>query len=105
MWSWWCRPRESEPIRPSSGSPWSAEYVSAKSRLFSAQSSEAVAILNAVNAPCRKIAKNVRSQIFWFDHGHCMGDNSACVKEGNLTVRWRGREHILCPANELQIKG
>lgn len=82
-----------------------SEYVNAKARLFSAQSSEDVAILNAVNAPSRKIAQNLRAQLFWFDHGHCMGDDSACVKDGEMTVRWRGQEHRLGAAENLKIPG
>jgi len=82
-----------------------AEYTTAKARLFAGQNESDVAIINALNAHARAIGEHVPSHLFWFDHGHCMKDDSACVRGGNVVVRWSGNEHVLCPANALQVPG
>lgn len=81
------------------------EYVDAKSRLFAAQTSEDVAVLSALNAPARAIGERIRSQRLWFDRGHCLKDDCACVEHGRFVVRWRGCEHVLCPVDELKLPG
>lgn len=82
-----------------------AEYTAAKAKLFAAQTEEDVAVVNALNAHARAIGEHVPGRLFWFDHGHCMKDDSACVRGGNIVVRWSGKEHVLCPANALQVPG
>jgi UDP-N-acetylmuramoylalanine--D-glutamate ligase len=82
-----------------------AEYSQLKARLFAAQSSEDVAVLNAVSAPARTIGENVPSQKLWFDRGHCMKRSSACILSGRITVRWNGVEHDLGPVERIQLAG
>ncbi len=82
-----------------------AEYVGAKSRLFAAQTREDVAVLSALNAPARSIGERIRSQRLWFDRGHCLKDDCACVEHGRFVVRWRGQEHVLCRVEDLRLPG
>ena len=79
------------------------EYVSAKGKLFAQQQPEDVAIVNRVNAPARAIGEQVRSRLFWFDRGHCMGDDSACVRGGRILARWGGAEHDLGPVENFRL--
>jgi UDP-N-acetylmuramoylalanine--D-glutamate ligase len=81
------------------------EYAACKARLFTAQQPEDFAVINAVNAPSRRIGEAVRSQVLWFDRGHCQRDNSACIREGRITVRVQGNEYDLGPAESLRIPG
>jgi UDP-N-acetylmuramoylalanine--D-glutamate ligase len=82
-----------------------AEYALCKERLFAAQSPEDIAVLNAVNAPSRRIAAHVNSRLFWFDRGNCGRTDSACVQNGRIVVRWNREEYMLCRVDELQIPG
>ncbi|MGC8666697.1 MAG: UDP-N-acetylmuramoyl-L-alanine--D-glutamate ligase [Chthonomonadales bacterium] len=81
------------------------EYVEAKSRLFAAQTREDVAVLSALNAPARSIGERILAQRLWFDRGHCLKDDCACVDQGRFVVRWRGTEHILCRVDDLRLPG
>ncbi len=82
-----------------------AEYIGCKARLFAAQTPEDCAIVNAVNAPARRIGAGVNSRLVWFDRGNCVSADSACVRDGWLTVCWEGEEHRLCRAEELRLPG
>jgi UDP-N-acetylmuramoylalanine--D-glutamate ligase len=81
------------------------EYVNAKGRLFAQQRTEDVAIVNRVNAPARAIGERVRSRLFWFDRGHCMGDDSACVRGGRILARWGGAEYDMGPVEDFKLPG
>ena len=81
------------------------EYVSAKGRLFSQQEPDDVAIVNRLNAPARAIGERVKSRLFWFDRGHCMGDDSACTRSGRILVRWEGTEYDLGAVEDFQLPG
>lgn len=82
-----------------------AEYVACKARLFAAQGPDDWAVVNAVNAHARKIGASVASRLVWFDRGNCLSDDSACVRDGWLTVCHRGEEHRLCRTEELRLPG
>jgi len=82
-----------------------AEYAGCKARLFAAQTPEDIAIFNAVNAPSRAIASNVRSRVVWFDRGYCGADEWAGIRDQYLTVRLNGREHRLVHVDELGVRG
>ncbi len=79
------------------------EYAACKARLFSAQDSDDVAVINAVNAPARRIGERCRARRIWFDRGHCMKTDSACLKEGFVTVRWEGEERRLCRVEQVRL--
>ncbi len=81
------------------------EYVTAKGRLFAQLEDEDVAIVNRLNAPARAIGERVKSRLFWFDHGHCMGDDSACIRGGRILVRWGGTEYDLGAVEDFQVPG
>ncbi len=82
-----------------------AEYAACKERLFAAMRPDDVAVINALNAPARAIGERVHSMRLWFDRGSGQGDNCACVREGQMVVRWQGQEHRLGSAQSLQIPG
>jgi UDP-N-acetylmuramoylalanine--D-glutamate ligase len=82
-----------------------AEYAACKARLFAAMRPDDVAVVNALNAPARAIGEGARSQRLWCDRGHGQGENYACIREGQMVVRWQGREHRLGSPQALQIPG
>jgi UDP-N-acetylmuramoylalanine--D-glutamate ligase len=82
-----------------------AEYAACKARLFAAMRSEDVAVVNALNAPARAIGESVRCLRLWFDRGGGQGENYACVRDGQMVVRWQGREHLLGSPQSLPILG
>lgn len=82
-----------------------AEYVACKARLFAAQGPEDTAVLNAVNAYARRIGAGIAGRLVWFDRGSCLSSDSACVREGWLTVVSDGVEHRLCRVDELRLPG
>jgi UDP-N-acetylmuramoylalanine--D-glutamate ligase len=82
-----------------------AEYAGAKARIFAAQGENDVAVINALNAPARAIGEFVPSRLFWFDHGHCKKEDSSCVRDGRIVVRWNGAEHVMCRADALNVPG
>lgn len=80
-------------------------YARCKARLFSAQRPGDVAVINAVNAPARRIASQLTSRVVWFDRGYCGGEDWACIREQQLTVRFKGDEFALVRADELLLPG
>lgn len=82
-----------------------ADYVECKARLFAAQRPGDVAVLKAVNAPARQIARRIRSTPLWFDRGACLDAACASVREGRFVVRWHDAEHVLERVDRLRIPG
>jgi len=82
-----------------------AEYIGLKARLFDAQQPEDVAVINAVNAPSRGIGQRVYSRVLWFDRGYCHNGSCACVRDGQIIVRWDGVERAVCPIEALRLPG
>lgn len=82
-----------------------AEYIGIKARLFDAQAQEDVAVINAVNAPSRGVGQRVYSRVLWFDRGLCPQSDSACVRGGQIVVRWDGIERVVCPVEALRLPG
>ncbi len=82
-----------------------SEYVGCKARLFAAQRPDDVAVVNAVNRYAREIGQDLVSRRIWFDRQHCRPTDSACVRGGQIVVRWDDREIPICRADELQIPG
>ncbi len=80
-------------------------YAACKARMFAAQRPDDIAILNAVNAPSRRVAANLRSRVVWFDRGHCESEEWASVRDQYLTVRLKGSEYRLVHVDELQLPG
>ncbi|MCC6728923.1 MAG: UDP-N-acetylmuramoyl-L-alanine--D-glutamate ligase [Chthonomonadales bacterium] len=80
-------------------------YAACKERLFAAQRPGDVAVLNAVNAPARRIGERVPSRVMWFDRGHSGARDRAHVRDGALCVRWAGEEVDLCRAADLKVPG
>ncbi|HSV72159.1 MAG TPA: UDP-N-acetylmuramoyl-L-alanine--D-glutamate ligase [Chthonomonadales bacterium] len=81
------------------------DYVECKSRLFASQLPEDVAVLKAVNAPARQIARRLQSTTLWFDRSACLGDACAWVRDGRFVVRWRGSEHVVGRVDRLRVPG
>lgn len=82
-----------------------AEYIRCKARLFAAQRPGDFAVLNAVNAPARRIARDLRSRVVWFDRSCSSEDNRAFVCQQRLGVRIDGQEHLLVRVEDLSLPG
>jgi len=81
------------------------EYARCKAKLFAAQRPDDVAVINAANAPARQIGSHVRSRVVWFDGGLPLGDDRAFVRDGRLTVRYKGTDYLLVRPEEVSLPG
>jgi len=79
-------------------------YAAAKARVFENQTAQDHAILNADDATCVAIAKNVKSQVWWFSPKHDV-ERGAFIRDGQII--WRGGmgDTVIAPVSDLQLKG
>lgn len=84
--------------------PSAQAYYQAKCRVFMNQGAADHAILNADDPEVRGLTPAIRARVSLFSRS---GDPSqgACLKEGVIVVRSRGREHRVLPAGELPLFG
>lgn len=81
------------------------EYIRCKARLFVAQNSEDVAVINAKNEPSSKIGRGLSSRVVWFPCENRSHSNVAFIRGRRLIVRWEGQEYTLCPVDSLRLPG
>jgi UDP-N-acetylmuramoylalanine--D-glutamate ligase len=79
-------------------------YAAAKARIFENQTSDDHAILNADDRTCVGMAKSVKSRVWWFSPKHEV-ERGAFVREGQMVWRGDGRDVVIGPTSELQLKG
>jgi UDP-N-acetylmuramoylalanine--D-glutamate ligase len=78
-------------------------YAAAKGRLFENQTAEDYAVLNAQDATCQEYAKNLRSQVIWFDTKNEV-ERGAFIRNGQIYYRDGGETQIM-PVSEVTLKG
>jgi UDP-N-acetylmuramoylalanine--D-glutamate ligase len=79
-------------------------YAAAKTRVFENQTSEDHAILNADDPTCVAIAKDIKSQVWWFSPRHEV-ERGAFIRNGEIVWRDAARDVTIAPVSELQLKG
>jgi UDP-N-acetylmuramoylalanine--D-glutamate ligase len=79
-------------------------YAQAKARVFENQTSQDHAILNADDPTCAAMAKNLKSQVWWFSPKHDV-QKGAFISEGNIIWRGGTGDTIIAAVADLQLKG
>ena len=81
-----------------------AEYARMKMRVFARQTAEDVAVFNRDDPALQPLIDQVRSRVMLFSRLQPV-ESGAFVREGQLVLRWQGREETVCPVSEIRIPG
>ena len=79
-------------------------YTQMKMRLFENQTADDVAVFNADDPALAPLVGQVRGRVMLFSRKQEV-EQGAFVRDGNVVVRWMGREETVCPAEEIYIPG
>ncbi|HJW99457.1 MAG TPA: UDP-N-acetylmuramoyl-L-alanine--D-glutamate ligase [Terriglobales bacterium] len=79
-------------------------YAEAKARIFENQQPEDCAVLNADDPTCVAMAKNTRSQVFWFSRQKEV-ERGAWVRAGNIVFRDASGQREILQVSEIPLKG
>ena len=79
-------------------------YTAMKRRIFENQEPDDLAVLNADDPICVKMAEGLAARVAWFSRLKEV-DQGAFVRDGELVVRLADREWTLCPTEEIGIPG
>ena len=79
-------------------------YAAVKRHIFDCQTENDVAVLNYDDAACRDMAKGLRAKVAWFSRTQELQEG-AFVRDGQIVLRWKGEEKIICPTQEVFIPG
>ncbi len=79
-------------------------YAAAKARIFENQSDTDFAVLNADDATCVAMAKNVKSHVYWFSRLREV-ERGAFVRGQEIVWRDGKREQSILPVSEISLKG
>lgn len=81
-----------------------AEYARLKMRVFENQTPEDTAVFNADDPALEPLIPKVRSRVMLFSRKREVAQG-AFVRDGNVVVRWEGKEEEILPAREIYIPG
>lgn len=79
-------------------------YAAVKRHIFDCQTENDVAVFNYDDAACRDMAKGLKAKIAYFSRTQELTEG-AFVREGQIVLRWKSEEKIVCPAKEVFIPG
>lgn len=79
-------------------------YAAVKRHIFDCQTENDVAVLNYDDAACRDMAKGLRAKVAWFSRKEELAEG-AFVRDGQIVLRWKNDEKIVCPTKEVFIPG
>ena len=79
-------------------------YANAKARIFENQSSQDLAVLNADDPTCVKLAERTRAQVFWFSRKKEV-DRGARVRDGRIVFRGPAGGQEIMSVSEIPLKG
>lgn len=79
-------------------------YVAAKANIIRFQGTSDFVILNADQRLTRDLANDCRAQVLFFSRKQQM-DEGAFITQGEITVRWNGRERKVCRVSDIQLLG
>ncbi len=79
-------------------------YTAMKMRVFRRQTAEDVAVFNADDPALAPLIPQVKSQVMRFSRKGEV-EQGAFVRDGMVTVRWKGQEQAVCKASEIFIPG
>ena len=79
-------------------------YQQMKERIFAQQTAADFLVLNYDDPATRSMKDRAQAVVCYFSRREELSEG-AIVKDGQLVIRWQGREYPLCPVSELGIKG
>ena len=79
-------------------------YAAVKRHIFDCQTENDVAVLNYDDAACRDMAKGLKAKVAYFSRKEELAEG-AFVRGGQIVLRWKGEEKIICPTGEVFIPG
>ena len=79
-------------------------YIAVKRHIFHRMNGADTAVLNYDDPACRKMAEGLAAQVAWFSRTQEV-ERGAFVKEGRITLRWKGEEKPVCGVDEVYIPG
>lgn len=79
-------------------------YGTIKERIFAKQQGEDVAVLNADDSLVASMAARCPGKVFWFSQKQRL-DEGAFVQDGEVRVRWQGREEVILPIQDIPLPG
>ena len=79
-------------------------YIAMKRRVFINQGPDDIAVLNADDSICLKMAEGLPARVAWFSRLR-QDLPGAFLKDGEIVIRWDGRETPVCPAKDVYIPG
>ncbi|GAW92146.1 UDP-N-acetylmuramoyl-L-alanine--D-glutamate ligase [Calderihabitans maritimus] len=80
------------------------KYIQAKARIFENQSSSDFTILNYDDERVRSLASKTPGRVIFFSRQHML-EPGVYVQDGNVVVAIEGKKEVVCPAEEINIKG
>ena len=79
-------------------------YIAMKRRVFENQTADDIAVLNADDPICAAMAEGLPARVAWFSRLK-QDLPGAFVREGEMIIRWDGRETPVCPVRDIYIPG
>ena len=79
-------------------------YAAVKRHIFDCQTENDVAVLNYDDAACRDMASGLKAKVAYFSRKEELAEG-AFVRGGQIVLRWKGEEKIICPTGEVFIPG
>ncbi len=80
------------------------DYVRAKQNIVRFQHHSDYAILNADQELTRELTKDCRGRVFLFSRKQELKEG-ACLVQGQISVRWEGKESRVCDVSDIQLLG
>jgi UDP-N-acetylmuramoylalanine--D-glutamate ligase len=81
-----------------------AAYTDAKARIFRSQGPEDWAVLNADDPGAASLAARVGARLLWFSRREPVVEG-AWVRDGWVTLRFRGIDTAVCPVGDIVLRG
>ena len=79
-------------------------YIATKRHIFDRQGAADTAVLNYDDPACRDMANGLKAPVAWFSRTQ-ESPQGAFVRDGKITICWKGEEKTVCGADEVYIPG
>jgi len=79
-------------------------YVEMKRRIFACQNENDIAVFNADDATCRRMATGLKARLAWFSRTQKV-QQGAYVEDGHVVLAWNGEKKTVCACSEILIPG
>ncbi len=79
-------------------------YQATKEKIFAKQDETDYLVLNYDDSAVRQMAERSVAKVMFFSRQTDLKEG-AIARDGQLLIRWEGKEHVICPIDEMRIKG